>query len=82
MVPAISAPQAIKINGADFFTAQTGIGASPTLSCSAPAVGTAAVYTVHARRFYKDAQGRLQRTPRIFTLQTTNTSITLPNLLG
>ena len=81
VVPAISAPRSIRINGtADFFAAQTGIGASPTLSWMPPAIGAPQVYTLTVNRLFKDAQNHTRKKP-VATLSTQTTSVTLPNLL-
>lgn len=80
VVPQLSAPQNIKVNGLDYFQAQTGIGASPTLSWTAPAIGTPAVYSLGVHRFWMNPSNQTQRS-RVASLQTAGTSITLPNLL-
>ena len=82
IVPVMSGPQNLKINGLDFFSAQSGVGTSPTLTWQAPAIGAPSLYSVSVQRLYRDAKNRLRRAPRaIANLQTRDTSITLPQVL-
>lgn len=59
---AIGIPQALQVNGLDASQAQTGVGLTPVLSWSAPAVGTATKYSVFVYRLYDDpALARTQK---------------------
>jgi hypothetical protein len=46
ITPVIGPPKSPRINGASAFTAQTGVGLQPTISWSAPALGTATSYII------------------------------------
>ena len=46
ITPVIGPPRTPKVNGANAFTSQTGVGLQPTISWSAPALGTATSYVV------------------------------------
>jgi hypothetical protein len=46
VAPLIGPPKSPRVNGANAFTAQTGVGLQPTISWSAPALGTATSYTL------------------------------------
>jgi len=46
ITPVISPPKSPRVNGAIAFTPQTGVGLQPTISWSAPALGTATSYTI------------------------------------
>jgi len=46
ITPVIGPPKSPRVNGANAFTAQTGVGLQPTISWSAPALGTATSYTI------------------------------------
>jgi hypothetical protein len=77
IVPKLSRPKALKINGLDAAVAQTGVTATPTLSWSAPAVGTPTRYTVFVYRLIKTG-GDATVAVVSGAMSTTATSINLP----
>ena len=80
IVPQLSPPRNIKVNGSDFFSGQTGVGASPIISWSAPTIGTPNYYRLTIYRLVATNLGHTVR-QAITTLHTPNTSIMLPALL-
>ena len=46
IVPVIGPPKVPRVNGADAFTARTGVGLQPTISWSAPSLGSATSYVL------------------------------------
>jgi hypothetical protein len=76
LVPAISAVQAVKINGLGADAPRAGVGSTPTISWAAPATGTATNYAVTIRSIVK--AGTSYKLVPSGTFNTTSTSITLP----
>ncbi|MCE9571872.1 MAG: hypothetical protein K8W52_01830 [Deltaproteobacteria bacterium] len=54
VVPLVSPPRAPRIAQRDLFTDQTGVGLTPTLSWTAPAVGTPTAYIIQVLRWELD----------------------------
>jgi hypothetical protein len=74
----LSPPRALQINGADAVASATaGAGLTPTLSWTAPAVGSADAYSVHLSRLVPDGQGGT-RIEQLAVLRTAGTSAALP----
>jgi hypothetical protein len=71
--PTIGLPVDVQVNGRDAFTAQSGVGLTPTISWSPPTFGTADKYLV--RVYEVPVEGAL--VPRAL-LETTRTSVIIP----
>jgi hypothetical protein len=85
IVPSLSAPQSIAVvptgggASANFYSDQTGVGSSPTISWSSPAIGTPTLYQLNIYQLTNVNGGT--RRHLVASLFTSNTSVTLPNLL-
>jgi hypothetical protein len=64
------------IAGTNFFSNQSGVGLTPTLTWSAPSAGTASVYQIFVYNLFNSG-GDTEDT-QLATLETQNTSITIP----
>lgn len=74
--PTVSPVTAAKINGNDLFTAQTGLGTTPTLTWQAPAVGTPTWYAVRIVSLTNKAGNTAQQA--VATFITTQMSLQIP----
>ncbi len=86
VVPPLSAPRTIKVDGANFFSDQTLAGLNPTITWSPPAIGVDnGIFAYYRLTIYEldvnAANHKTTRGPLIATLHTPNTSIVLPSLL-
>ncbi len=86
VVPPLSAPRTIKVDGANFFSDQTLAGLNPTITWSPPAIGVDnGIFAYYRLTIYElavnAANNKTTRGPVIATLHTPNTSIVLPSLL-
>lgn len=72
--PLLSPPLDIKVNGMPAQDTLTGIGFSPTITFTPPAIGTPAVYIIAIRKL--DPGGGTTRTEAIFS--TTDTTLQIP----
>jgi hypothetical protein len=66
------------INGQNFFANQAGVGATPTLSWSAPQVGAATGYRVYVNQLYAGAQ-QAPSEEFVAVFYTAGTTLTLPD---
>lgn len=73
VVPVLSPPVDIRINGMPAVEMLSGIGFTPTITFSPPAVGTPAVYIIAIRRL--DPGGATTRTTAIFSTKETTLQI-------
>ena len=81
VIPLVSAPTAITVNGASYFAGGGGFGASPTMTWSAPRLGTAAFYVITVSELYIDPLHNptgTRRKPVIARIITPDTSFTFP----
>jgi hypothetical protein len=76
LVPIISAPTSITIDGKDFAPNQTGISAAPAISWTAPTTGTADYYRVTILDFGPAATSGINL--QIWEFLTTQTSLSIP----
>jgi hypothetical protein len=86
IVPPLSPPQTIKVDGANFFSDQTLVGLNSTITWSPPVIGVDnGIFAYYRLTIYEldvnPANNRTTRGPVIATLHTPNTSIMLPSLL-
>ena len=86
VVPPLSAPRTIKVDGANFFSDQTLAGLNPTITWSPPAIGVDnGIFAYYRLTIYEldvnAANNKTTRGPVIATLHTPNTSIMLPSPL-
>jgi hypothetical protein len=80
LTPLIGPPTAPRINGVSLFTSQTITTTTPTISWSAPTVGTPSTYTVSIS--YLVASGSSTEAQQVANFTTPHTSLVLPaNLL-
>jgi len=75
----ISPPRTLRINGLDLQQPQTGVGLNPTLSWTAPALGTPSIYRIEIVKFVIAANSTQSNSTPVATLWTRSTTITLPN---
>ncbi len=73
VTPLLGSPQHLQIGGQDGFSAVTGVGLTPEIQWSAPALGKPDVYAISVRRLEAD-----QPTKRVARLVTTRTSVVIP----
>jgi hypothetical protein len=79
--PQIGPPRDLKINGQPATTERLGVGPSPLVTWSPPALGTAARYSVRLHRFTATSTGSTSRV-QVATFNTTEPRLQLPpNLL-
>jgi hypothetical protein len=80
ITPLIGVAQNPTINGEAFFTNQTGVGLTPLLQWSAPAVGTATYYVVSIYQLFNSG-GNTVYSPLPFSFSTAQTSLRIPGVL-
>jgi hypothetical protein len=71
--PRLGAPQHLRIGGQDGFSAVTGVGLTPEIQWSAPALGAPDAYAISVRRLEAD-----QPAQRVARIVTTRTSVVIP----
>jgi hypothetical protein len=76
LVPALTPPRHAQINGKTLFANQLGVGTTPTLTWTAPEVGTPNRYLMRVFELYAD--GTRSRFRSVASLTTAHTSATLP----
>jgi hypothetical protein len=76
IVPLVSIPRAITLNGAGFYVGASGIGTTPTLSWSAGPVGQPAFYRIVVSQLFVD--GTLTAGRTVAQILTPNTTFTFP----
>jgi len=74
--PLVGPVRAPKIGGADLFQSQTGVGLTPTLAWTTPAIGKPSEYIVGVYRLA--VSGTATTSTRVATIRTTATSVTIP----
>ena len=75
--PQLSQVQTAKLNGVDFFADQTGVGATPTITWTAPTLGTPSRYELYVYEWSIDTNGKSVYAP-VGDIYTTDTQVLLP----